>query len=200
MIQKKLLNNNNNKNNKNNQQMNIFILPFLLLTLYVIGNNIFYLSEAYADLPEEINKIQDCKNAKIIDKALSNSNSKENNNNKNNQDDTQSIENFHHIKKFDSNGKIMSRWGIKGTGDGEFLNTHGIGYESKGTKTGQFMKPWGIGVDSLGNVYVGDQETPVVQKFDNNGNFIKKWGSYGSKNGQFVHIHDITLDSKDNVY
>src|SRR5215213_4969145 len=98
MIQKKMLINNNK--NKNNQQMNIFILLFLLLTLYVIGNNIFYLSAAYADLPEEINKIQDCKNAKIIDKALSNSNSKDNNNNNNNnnKDDTQSIQNFHHIK------------------------------------------------------------------------------------------------------
>ena len=39
-----------------------------------------------------------------------------------------------------------------------------------------------------------------MQKFDNDGNFIKKWGSYGSKAGQFVHIHDVTLDSVDNVY
>ena len=62
------------------------------------------------------------------------------------------------------------------------------------------MKPWGIGVDSIGNVYVGDQENPVIQKFDNDGNFITKWGSYGSKAGQFVHIHDITLDSTDYVY
>jgi len=37
-----------------------------LIIVYVIGNNIFYLS-AYADLPDEINKIQNCKNSKIID-------------------------------------------------------------------------------------------------------------------------------------
>ena len=49
-----------------------------------------------------------------------------------------------HVQKFDSNGNFITMWG------------------SKGTKNGQFMKPWGIGVDSIGNVYVGDQENPVI--------------------------------------
>lgn len=71
---------------------------------------------------------------------------------------------------------------------------------SKGTGNGEFIKPWGIAVDSKGDVYVSDQENPVVQKFDNNGKFITKWGSFGSGDGQFVHLHDVTVDSKDKVY
>ena len=38
---------------------------------------------------------------------------------------------------------------------------------------------------------------PRVQKFDSEGKFIKMWGKEGSKKGQFVHQHDITVDSKD---
>lgn len=48
---------------------NNVILLMSLIIIYMIGNNIFYLS-AYADLPDEINKIQNCKNSKLIDKAI----------------------------------------------------------------------------------------------------------------------------------
>ncbi len=40
----------------------------------------------------------------------------------------------------------------------------------------------------------------LIQKFHNNGKFITKWGSFGSGNGQFVHLRDVTVDSKDMVY
>jgi hypothetical protein len=39
-----------------------------------------------------------------------------------------------------------------------------------------------------------------VKKFDKNGNIIDSWGNVGSKNGQFLHAHGITIDSQDNVY
>ena len=29
---------------------------------------------------------------------------------------------------------------------------------------------------------------------------LDMWGKEGSKKGQFVHLHDITVDSNDNVY
>ena len=53
---------------------------------------------------------------------------------------------FHHIKKFDSNGKLITSWGEKGNGDGQFIHPHGIA------------------VDSEGNVYVTDEERQDVQK------------------------------------
>ena len=62
MIEKIFNNNNNN-----------LVIVVSLIIVYVIGNNIFYLSAAYADLPSEINKIENCKNGKIVKKAISKS-------------------------------------------------------------------------------------------------------------------------------
>ena len=39
-----------------------------------------------------------------------------------------------------------------------------------------------------------------IQKFDSNGKFITKWGSYGTADGQFsIHI-GVAVDSSGNVY
>jgi tripartite motif-containing protein 71 len=41
----------------------------------------------------------------------------------------------------------------------------------------------------------------MLQKFDSNGNFLTKWGSEGSEDGQFKKPEDIAADSKTgNVY
>jgi DNA-binding beta-propeller fold protein YncE len=39
-----------------------------------------------------------------------------------------------------------------------------------------------------------------VKKFDKNGTLVDSWGKVGPKDGQFLHAHGITIDSKDNVY
>ena len=159
--------------------LNKKLILFLLLgILYSIGNNILYLP-AYPDLPTEINKIENCKNEKIVKKAISNSGNK-NNNFK--QFNTMSIKNFHHIKKFTSDGVLLNSWGAKGTGKGEFLHPHGIGS------------------DSYGNIYVSDAIKCNIQKFDNNGNFITMLGSLGCKDDQFLVPHDITIDPRNNIY
>jgi glucose/arabinose dehydrogenase len=90
---------------------------------------------------------------------------------------------FHHIKKFDTNGKLVTSWGEKGTGDGQFIHPHGIA------------------VDSQGNVFVADEERQDVQKFNSSGTFLTKWGWPGRDPGQFSsRIGDINVDSEDNVY
>ena len=38
------------------------------------------------------------------------------------------------------------------------------------------------------------------KKFDKDGNLLDSWGTVGSQDGQFLHAHGITIDSKDNVY
>ena len=40
-------------------------------------------------------------------------------------------------------------------------------------------------MDTTGNVYVVDSGNARVQKFDNDGQFLTKWGGLGSGNGQF---------------
>ncbi|HET8794052.1 MAG TPA: hypothetical protein VFM31_09675, partial [Nitrososphaeraceae archaeon] len=52
------------------------ILFLFIVTLYSIGNNILYLPSIYADQPDEISKIQNCKNEKIVKKAISKDNGK----------------------------------------------------------------------------------------------------------------------------
>ncbi len=92
------------------------------------------------------------------------------------------------VQKFDSNGTFIAKWGSEGTGDGQF---HG---------------PMGIAVDSSGYVYISDANTDFythndsMQKFDSNGNFIAKWGSYGSGNGQFNSPQGVAVDAGGKVY
>ena len=85
------------------------------------------------------------------------------------------------IQKFTSNGVFITKWGTYGTGDG------------------QFYDPRGVAVDEDGYVYVTDGENGSfekqfrVQKFDSNGNFITKWGDYGSDIGEFNYPRDLSI-------
>lgn len=94
-----------------------------------------------------------------------------------------------HIQKFDNNGNLLLRFGSTGTGDGQFSEVEHMA------------------TDEFNNIYVNDPQTgasgsenPRVQKFDENGNFITKFGSYGSDDGQFVDPEHLAIDSAGNVY
>ncbi|MGI0063336.1 MAG: HYR domain-containing protein, partial [Nitrosopumilaceae archaeon] len=52
-------------------------------------------------------------------------------------------------------------------------------------KSGFFSFPQNIAIDDLGNVYVTDLGNMRVQKFNNDGEFLKAWGSSGTGSGQF---------------
>lgn len=91
-------------------------------------------------------------------------------------------ESLYSISKYDPLGRLVTTWGSKGTGNGQFDYARGLA------------------VDSQGNIYVGDVMNNRVQKFDSNGNYITQWGSKGNGNGQFDPIGGIAVDSKDCVY
>jgi len=55
-----------------------------------------------------------------------------------------------------------------------------------------------MAVDSVGNVYVAEQDR--VQKFDTNGVFLRKWGSRGSGDGDFLIASGVAVDFADNIY
>ena len=55
-------------------------------------------------------------------------------------------------------------------------------------------------MDSSGNIYVADTYNQRIQKFDRNGTFLTKWGSYGTNDGQFIYPRGVAVDSSNNVY
>ncbi|HXS60277.1 MAG TPA: SBBP repeat-containing protein [Candidatus Sulfopaludibacter sp.] len=68
---------------------------------------------------------------------------------------------------------------------------------SSGSGNGQFSNPSGIAIDSSNRVYVADSNNDRIQKFDNNGTFIKQWGS-GDR--QSIYPSGIAIDSSGKVY
>ena len=96
---------------------------------------------------------------------------------------------------------------------------HLAAWGSLGSGDGQFATSSGVAVDSFGNVYVADYFNARIQKFDSNGNFITKWGSYGevcypdgyyycigyapddpAGNGKFAANQAVAVDSAGYVY
>ena len=113
----------------------------------------------------------------------------------------------HRIQKFDSNGVFVTKWGsycnVDSDGDG-------IGDQSC---NGQLNYPYSIAVGDDGFVYVADSENHRIQKFDSNGVFVTKWGSYceadtnwdgipdqSCNDGQFYYPGAVAVGAEGSVY
>ncbi len=59
---------------------------------------------------------------------------------------------------------------------------------------GEFDNPHSVDVDSGGNIYVSDKDNHRIQKFSSEGDFIAAFGSEGTGDGQFTHLHGIAVD------
>ena len=72
------------------------------------------------------------------------------------------------VLKFARDGKLLTTWGKKGTGEGEFNLPHAVCLDGKG------------------RVYVGDRENNRVQVFDPDGKFLHQWKESGAPYGLFL--------------
>ena len=84
------------------------------------------------------------------------------------------------VQLFESEGNIITKWGSKGTGDGQFMHTHGDA------------------VDSSRNVYVTDFTNGNVQKFTSDGTLLKRWGIQWN-HAQFMLPWRIVIESNVNI-
>jgi len=116
-------------------------------------------------------------------------------------------QNNHRIQKFTNTGTFLRMWGFGvDTGSAVFqICTSSCQAGIFGPGDGQFEFPLSVEVDSAGNVYVGHgplqtTDTNRIQKFDSNGNFLTKFGTKGSADGQFQGPRGLAVDSAGNVY
>ena len=87
------------------------------------------------------------------------------------------------VQAFDRMGKLITAWGEKGSGDG------------------QFHFPIDVAVDtSNGYVFVLDQKNARVQVFTPDWEFLGKWGQPGSREAEFLEPYGIAIDGNDVIY
>jgi hypothetical protein len=92
----------------------------------------------------------------------------------------------HIVQKYTPEGKLLLTLGTRG---------------QSGEDATHFKGPTDMAITPEGDVFVSDgYGNRRIVHFDKQGKFVKAWGTYGSKPGQFVLPHAIVLDSKGRLY
>jgi hypothetical protein len=84
------------------------------------------------------------------------------------------------VSVFDANGVFLRQWGSPGTKDGQFGR-----FESGATSM--------IAANEDGEVFVCDPGNTRVQVFDQDGNFLRKWGNQGSLPNEFSPANPLAI-------
>lgn len=79
--------------------------------------------------------------------------------------------------------KIVGKFGKTGTGNGQFATSSN-----------------GVAIDRAGVVYIADTDNNRVQVFSKTGGFLRKWGSVGNGNGQFLRAEDVAVSADGTVW
>ena len=135
----------------------------------------------------------------------------------------------HQIVVCDLRGKMISKFGQRGRGPGEFnfpthvsvdrqhriyvtdsLNSriqvfdadgHFLrAFGSAGDGPGRFSRPKGVAVDGDGHIYVVDGVFNNVQIFDDQNRLLLDFGEPGAAAGQFCLPNTIVINSKNEIY
>ncbi len=93
---------------------------------------------------------------------------------------------LHQIFKFSHEGKLLMKLGVAKTPANDSLH---------------FNLPTDIAVADDGSFFVSDgYGNSRVVKFTSTGKYIKAWGTFGTKPGQFIIPHGIAIDQKNIIY
>jgi len=83
--------------------------------------------------------------------------------------------------------------------DAERLTDDLVQIGDYGSNDGQFQWPVQIITDCDGNLYVSDEATHKVSKFNPDGKFESRWGNEGSGKGEFTAPTGISFDQEGNM-
>jgi hypothetical protein len=110
-----------------------------------------------------------------------------------------------HTLRFDQAGDVwiidtLSHTVQKFSSDGEVLMTVGTTGEP-GEDEEHLNQPNDVAFAPNGDLYVSDgYGNDRIVVFDNNGQFVRAWGTLGNDPGEFSQPHSIALDSEGRVY
>jgi hypothetical protein len=127
------------------------------------------------------------------------------------------------VVKLDRNGKYLMSWGSKGSEPGQFNALHAVAVDRNRhvyiadrankrvqvfDENGAFIAVWPnirfpndiLVSDATQDVWVSDNMTAEVLKFDTKGNRLYSWNASGPVPGGFGELHELSVDSKGNVY
>ena len=135
----------------------------------------------------------------------------------------------HCVVAFDLQGKLVRRFGKRGTEPGEFNSPTHIAADAgnrllvtdslneriqlfdlegrylgtlggPGDGSGRFSRPKGVAADGFGHIYVTDALHDNVQVFDGTGRFLMHWGESGSGPGEFWMPAGIAIGRQNEVF
>jgi sugar lactone lactonase YvrE len=127
------------------------------------------------------------------------------------------------VVKLDRNGKFIKAWGSRGTEDGQFNALHGLAVDrnsriyvvdrSNGRiqvfdQEGQHLATWPnlrfpndiLISDATQDVWVSDNMTTQIVKYDTSGRRLLSWSASGIGPGGFGELHELGVDSRGTLY
>ena len=112
------------------------------------------------------------------------------------------------VMKFNPDFRVVLNLGRRQEGYESGLHVERGTPETVKPVDGHFNGPTDVAWDSAGNIYVSDgYVNSEIAKFNKDGDFIKRWGSYGpggphadQNPGQFHNPHNMQIDREGRVY